>query len=46
VGDIYAASIIVEEGAYIKGGIDLTSRTERPWSTEAHSAETDHRTAA
>jgi cytoskeletal protein CcmA (bactofilin family) len=35
VGDIYAASIIVEDGAYIKGGIDLTkpvatSRSNRP----------------
>lgn len=26
VGDIYSAGIIVEDGAYIKGGIDLTSR--------------------
>ena len=25
IGDTYAASIIIEEGAYIKGGIDLSS---------------------
>src|SRR5262249_23315142 len=48
VGDIYAASIIVDEGAYIKGGIDLSaSRDERstaPWPTEV--GDVDHRTAA
>src|SRR5258706_448205 len=25
VGDIYAAAIVIEEGAFIKGGIDLSS---------------------
>ena len=43
VGDIHSTGIIIEDGAYIKGGIDLTSRRadERPGSDkrpiEAHS---------
>ena len=27
IGDIHSAGIIIEDGAYIKGGIDLTSRS-------------------
>ena len=40
VGDIHSAGIIIEDGAYIKGGIDLTRRAVQPapnrqWQTEA-----------
>src|SRR4029434_7322112 len=43
VGDIHSAGIVIEDGAYIKGGIDLSRpRTDRQesseqWSTEAQS---------
>ena len=43
VGDIHSAGIVIEDGAYIKGGIDLSrSRPDRQesseqWSTEARS---------
>jgi hypothetical protein len=43
VGDIHSAGIVIEDGAYIKGGIDLSRpRTDRQesseqWLSEAHS---------
>jgi cytoskeletal protein CcmA (bactofilin family) len=48
VGDIYASSIIVEDGSYIKGGIDLTkpaTRSSRPGPIEVR-AESDADQAA